>query len=327
MPPHDHLFKSLFRAFFRDLLLLLDAQLAAWLPAGAEVEFRDKELIPDSPQEEHRTVDLLGAIPDPVGGCQFLVHVEIERKAGKEIGRRLWDYSIRLRGHYPEASISLVVFLRGGPPGAVWQTHVEETAGLEVARFRYLSFGLSRLPAEHLLARPEPLAWGLAALARPGALGRARVKFEALKKIANAHIGEHHRLLLLNCVETYLPLKGRDAEEYASLASARRSPEMKAMQMTWADRIEAKGVEKGLSTGLEKGRKQGLKLGLEKGIEQGSLAAADRLRRTVVRLLRQRFGRVPAPLRKRLAAIRTVDELGAIADRIFEVQSIDELAK
>jgi flagellar biosynthesis/type III secretory pathway protein FliH len=125
----------------------------------------------------------------------------------------------------------------------------------------------------------------------------------------------------MNCVETYLPLKGRDAEEYASLASAQESPEIQAMQMTWADKIEAKGIKKGLAAGLEKGREQGLRLGMERG----SLAAADRLRRTVVRQLRQRFGRVPAPLRKRLTAIRMVDELGAIADRIFEVQSIEEL--
>jgi hypothetical protein len=124
VPPHDHLFKSLFRALFRDLLLLVDAQLAARLPAEAEVEFRDKELILDAPEEEHRVVDLLGAIPDPAGGCAFLVHVEIERKAGKEIGHRLWEYSIRLRSQHPEPSVSLVVFLRGGPPGVVWQTHV-----------------------------------------------------------------------------------------------------------------------------------------------------------------------------------------------------------
>jgi hypothetical protein len=297
VPPHDHLFKSLFRALFRDLLLLVDAKLAARLSPTAEVEFRDKELIPDSPKAEHRVVDLLAAIPDPAGGCAFLVHVEIERKAPKNIGRRLWDYSIRLRGRYPEPSVSLVVFLRGGPPGITWQVYTEETAGREVARFRYLSFGLSRLPAEHLLARPEPLAWGLAALAKPGALGRAWVKFEALRRIAGAKLREHHRFLLMNCVETYLPLKGRDAEEYASLAGAQESPEIRAMQMTWADKEIAKMEAK----------------------------VADRLRSTVIRQLGQRFGKVPARFAKRLAAIRTVDELGAIADRIFEVQSIDEL--
>ncbi len=309
MPLHDHLFKSLFYAFFRDLLLLVDAKLAAWLAPDAEVEFRDKELIPGSPEEEHRVVDLLAATQGPDGECVFLVHVEIERKAPKDIGPRLWDYSIRLRGHHSEPLVSLVVFLRGGPPGVLWQTHVEETAGLEVNRFRYLSFGLSKLPAEQLLARPEPLAWGLAALAKPGALGRARLKFEALRRIAGAQVSEHQRFLLLNCVETYLPLKGRDAEEYASLAGAPKSPETRAMQMTWADRIEAKGVKKGIKEGIAKGRGEG----------------ADRVRRTVVRLLGQRFGRVPLALQKRLAAIRSVDELSAIADRILEVQSFEEL--
>jgi hypothetical protein len=185
-------------------------------------------------------VDLLAAIPDPAGGCAFLVHVEIERKAPTNIGRRLWDYSIRLRGRHPEPSVSLVVFLRGGPPGPAWQAYTEETAGHEVARFRYLSFGLSRFPAEQLLARPEPLARGLAALAKPGALGRARVKFEALRRIASAKLRERHRFLLMNCVETYLPLKGRDAEEYASLASAQEPSEIRAMQVTWADKEKAK---------------------------------------------------------------------------------------
>jgi len=85
------------------------------------------------------------------------------------------------------------------------------------------------------------------------------------------------------------------------------------MQMTWADRIEAKGIVKGRREGLKEGRKEGR--------EEG----ADRVRSTVIRLIGQRFGDVPAPFQKRLAAIRSVDRLSAIADRIFEVQSIEEL--
>ena len=329
MPPHDHLFKALFRAFFRDLLALVDARLAACLLPEAKAEFRDKELIPDSPKEEHRVVDLLAAIPDPRGSLSLLVHVEIERGARKVIGRRLWDYSIRLRSLYPVPLVSLVVFLRGGPPGAVWQTHLERTAGHEVARFRYLSYGLSKLPAEQLLARPEPLAWGLAALAKPGALGRARVKIEALQRIASASMSERERYLLINCVETYLPLKGRDAEEYASLADAQRTPEIQTMQMTWADKIEARGMSKGRREGLKLGLKRGLEKGLEKGVEkgreQGSQAGVERLRQTVVRLLGQRFGKIPGPLHQRLNVIQTVDELSAIVDRILVVRSVEEL--
>ncbi len=301
MPPHDHLFKSLFRAFFRELLLLVDAQLVGRLPAEAEVEFRDKELVPEAPEEEHRIVDLLAVIPNSAESHAFLVHVEIERRAARDIGRRLWNYSNRLRGRYPEPSVSLVVFLRGGPPGAVWHTHLEETAGHEIHRFRYLSYGLSKLPAQELLDRPEPLAWGLAALAKVGSSERAKVKFEALKKIAATPMRADQRFLLINCVETYLPLNGRDAEEYASLAAAQESPEIQAMQMTWADKIEAKG--------LKKGREE----------------VAAVLRRMLIRQIGERFGQVPAPIQRRLNALRSVEKLSTVAERVFEVQSIEEL--
>src|SRR6185295_8445187 len=222
---HDHLFKSLFQAFFRDLLLLVDANLASRLASEAAVEFLDKELLPDFSDGEHRVVDLLAAIPDSAGRRALLVHVEIERTARKAIGQRLWRYSLHLRVRHPEPLVSIVVFLRGGPPGSAWGAHVEETAGEEVVRFRYLSFVLSKLPAETLLARPEPLAWALAALARPSPLGRAQLKLEALRKIAGVQIRESERLLLINCVETYLTLNGREAEEYASLCGAQESPE------------------------------------------------------------------------------------------------------
>ena len=142
-----------------------------------------------------------------------------------------------------------------------------------------------------------------------------------MKKIASASLSERERYLLINCVETYLPLKGRDAEEYASLATAQESPEIQAMQMTWADKIEARGMSKGRKEGL----KLGLRRGLERGLEQGSQAAVERLRQTVVRLLGQRFGKVPDPLQDRLAALQTVDELSAIVDRILVVRSIEEL--
>ncbi|HXU46849.1 MAG TPA: DUF4351 domain-containing protein, partial [Thermoanaerobaculia bacterium] len=227
----------------------------------------------------------------------------------KRIGQRLWNYWLQLRVRHPEPLISLVVFLSGGPPGAAWGVHVEETIGEEDVRFRYRSYGISKLPAADLLARPEPLAWALAALAKPGPLGRARLKLEALHKIAKAQVRESERLLLINCVETYLTLNGGEAEEYASLSRAHESPEIQTMELTWADRIEAKGIEKG----LEKGR--------EGALQEG----ADRLRRTVLRLLGQRFGEVPSLLRERLAAMRSVDELSEIADRILEVQSIEEL--
>ncbi len=139
----------------------------------------------------------------------------------------------------------------------------------------------------------------------------------ALTKIAAAPIDEHQKLLLVNCVETYLPLKGRDAEEYASLAAAQDSPEIRAMQMTWADKIEAKGLKKGLREGRKEGRQEGR--------EEGREEVAAVLRRMLIRQIGQRFGEVPSAIQQRLNALQSVEKLSTVADRVFEVQSIEEL--
>jgi len=311
---HDRLFKNLFRAFFLDLLALADGELATGLSRDGIV-FLEKELSL-VPEGKRREVDLLAAIPDHSGETRLLVHLEIEKQARSTIARRLWRYSLHLHLRHREPLVSMVVFLRGGPPGPTWAVHVEEARGRETTRFSYLSFGLSRLPAETLLARPEPLAWGLAALARPGALGRVGLKLELLRRIAGAKIGEVERLLLVNCVETYLQLTGREVAEFDSQRS-RDSQEVEEMELTWADQIEARGIEKGIARGIEKGLERGLETGLEQGV--------DRLRQTVLRLLAQRFGPVSPKLRRRVEALRSLDELGAIADRILEVQAIGEL--
>ena len=189
MTSHDQLWKDLFRAFFPDLLFLLDPDLAARLVGHlgpGNITFLDKEVFHDLPEGERREVDLLAEIPDRAGGRKFRVHVEIEKRCSGEIGRRLARYSYYLYLRDPGPAVSIVVFLRGGPPGVRWTDHVERAFDREIHRFRYLSFGLSKLPAQTLLDRPEPLAWALAALTRAGKMGKARLKLELLRKIATA---------------------------------------------------------------------------------------------------------------------------------------------
>jgi hypothetical protein len=321
---HDQLFKDLFRSLFRDLLSLADAdpkaRLARALGPGA-VKFLDKEVFQDFPAGRRHAVDLLVEVPKRRGRPTFLIHVEIENDYRSDFGRRLKRYSYQLHLRHDVPIVSLVVFLRGGRPGAHWVDRPERVLGQEIQRFRYLSFGLSRLPAEDLLDRSEPLAWALAALAKPGEIGRARLKIELLRKIATAAVGENERFLLTNCVETYLQLTGRDAQEYFELRHAQENPEIEAMEMTWADRIGAQYLQKGVEQGLEKGLQEGLEQGLERGLERG----AELLRHTLLRQLGQRFGEVSPKIRKRIEAIGSLDELGGIADRVLEVESIEEL--
>jgi len=320
MTSHDQLWKDLFRTFFPDLLFLLDSDLAACLvgnlsPGG--FTFLDKEVFHDLPEGERREVDLLAEIPDRAGGRKFRVHVEIEESFGGKIGRRVARYSHHLYLRHPGPVISIVVFLHGGPAGALWTDYVERAFEREIHRFNYLSLGLSKLQAQTLLDRPEPLAWALASLTRPGKMGRARLKLELLRKIATAPVSEVERFLLANAVETYLQLAGRQAEEYAALRLAEENPEVEAMEMTWAERMAADYQKKF--------REEGVLLGLEQGLERGLGKGAERLRSTLLRQLGQRFGKVPPAVRARIEAIDSLDELGGLTDRILEVKSLEEL--
>ncbi|MEP7010677.1 MAG: hypothetical protein ABJC13_10170 [Acidobacteriota bacterium] len=316
MNRHDQMFKDLFRAFFPELVRLADPGLASRLAEDfglRAITFLDKEVFHDLPEGRRREADLLAEIPSGSGERKPLVHVEIERQFRTSISRRLWRYSFQICLYYARPVVSIVVFLRGGPPGAQWTVCAEQAFDEEIHRFRFLSLGLSRMPAEILLDRPEPLAWALASLALPGKLGRARLKLALQRKIASSRIGEAKKFLLTNCVETYLQLAGREATEYAALRAAEPTPEVEAMELTWADRMQAQYEQ----AGLQKGMERGMEKGMEKGIE--------RLRSTLLRQIGQRFGAVSPATRRRIEAISSLDELGGFTDRILEVSSIDEL--
>jgi flagellar biosynthesis/type III secretory pathway protein FliH len=116
-------------------------------------------------------------------------------------------------------------------------------------------------------------------------------------------------------------LRGRQAEEYDRLRDLGVNREVRAMQMTWAERMEAeytqKGIKQGLAEGLGKGIEQGLAQGLGKGIEA--------LRNVVLHQMKQRFGSVPETVRSKVEAIQEIEPLSDLAEKVLEVDSIDEM--
>ncbi len=313
MTRHDQLFKELIRSRFREFLHLAAPPLATGLPADAEFSFLDKEGFLDFPEGKRHEVDLLVEVFDRTAEGKFLIHIEIETYFRTNMGRRLARYSHQLFLRHPCPAISIVVFLHGCPAGTQWTDRAEWVLDLEVHTLRYFSLGVSRLSAETLLERPEPLAWALAALARSGKIGRGRLKLELLRKIASASADEAVRFLLTNCVETYLQLTGREAEEYATLRATKATPEVEAMEMTWADRMAAQYMQ------------QYMQQGMEQGIEKGIQKATERFRNTLLRQLGKRFGEVSPAVRERVEEIGSLDELEGLADRLLEVKSIEEL--
>ena len=202
MTSHDQLVKEILRAFFADFLLLVLPGVAKRLRLGKQ-GFLDKELFTDWPHGKRREVDLLARVP--VRGTKVspvLVHVEIEAKARAGMDLRMWGYHMQICLRHCLPVVPVVLILRGGPAGVRREMRTESFAGFQTNVFRYHAVGLSRCQAEDYVARPEPLAWALAALMRPGHRSKAELKMACLRRIAAADLTGVQRFLLVNFVET-----------------------------------------------------------------------------------------------------------------------------
>ena len=321
MTSHDQLAKNLFRNFFSDFLRLAAPDVAAQLRLDG-ADFQDKQEFTDWPAGERREMDLLAAIPildrDADGSeTHILIHIEIEAEARAGMAERLWQYYMQLRLRHGRTVVPLLVNLRGGKPGVHREELSEGFGEPATARFSYRAFSLSGCLSEEYLSRPEPLAWALAALMRPGRWSRAEQKIECLRRIALADLPTNDRFLLGNWVETYLQLDERDLAEYERLRDLVVNTEVRAMEMTWAEKMEVEYTEKGVQRGLQQGVAQGIAQGVAQGVEA--------LHRVVLRLLSQRFGAVPETVQRKVEAIDSMDSLSNLAAKVLEAKSIDDM--
>lgn len=304
---HDQLFKTLLRRFFGDFVrIVLPEAMSLRLRLEAP-RFLDREHFTDVVEGEERRLDLVAQIETTGGETELLVvHVEVEARARQAMGRRMWRYAMQLRLRHRKPVVPIVLYLRGGPVDVLAATVEERFEDQHLASFTYFAFGLSRSEAPEYLDRPEPLAWALAALMRRRELSPARHKLACLRRIARAPLDDAGRFLLVNCVETYVQLNDEGREEYEKLLADEPNREVTIMEMTWADTLEAKGVEKGIQKGLEKGRLEGM-------------------RTVVLGQLERRFGPLPKKTRRQIGAMSSSEELSHLADRVLDARSLDDL--
>jgi Putative transposase, YhgA-like len=319
--PHDRIFKGLLRAFLTDFLSLVAPD---WVPRLdlARAVFLDKELFSYRPGNRRRELDLLARVPSREGGGSFLlIHVEVEARARREMARRLRGYRAQIQARHDETVLSIVVFLRRGRPGVRIETLAENLAGPGLGSFHYFAFGVAGCSAAEYLERPEPLSWALAALMDPGAWSRAELKAACLRRIAKLDPAGEESYLLVNCVEMYLQLTPEEDLELSSLWRRERT-EVRAMAMTWMEKLEFKGRVEGLEEGKKEGRREGLKEGRREGRKEGLRQGAQGV---LLDLLGKRFGPLPEGVRQRVEEIASTSRLRRLAQRALSARSLEEM--
>jgi hypothetical protein len=317
VPDHDQHFKRLLQTCFGDLLRIVVPKLAPRLQVDRPT-FLHQEQFTDVPEGEHRRLDLVAQVSSIRGNPEcVLVHVEVEAKARKAMGLRLFRYAMQLYLRHGRPILPVVLYLRGGKAGVTEEVETIRVLGKTLMTFRYFAFGLSRSQAASYLSRPEPLAWALAALMRRGRSSLAEHRVACLSPIAEVKIDDARRFLLANCVATYVQLDESGWEEYQALLDDERNGKVATMERTLLT-----NADRAAQQGFEQGREQGIELGIERGREQGREQGR---REVLLDLLGRRFGPLPDATLRRLQALRSPEELGRLAERILDARSLDDL--
>ena len=295
---HDKIFKQLLRVFLEDFLRLVAPQALERLDLSSP-ELLDKELFVEGPHGRRRELDLLVRVRT-TGGSPYLIHVEIEARASPKMELRLWRYRNQIQARYDTPVLTIVVNLKRGRPGVCLKTW-ESSLGPGFQEPQYISFGLAGCRAAEYLARPEPLAWALAALMDPGSWSRAELKMACLRRIAGLR-GRVDPFLLVDCVENYLQLDVREVAEFEGLRSRRENREVRAVAMTWSEKLKDTGRTEGIAQGAQKGARQILLVQLT-----------------------ERFGPLPESTRRQVEEIGSLQRLTRLAKRVLTAGSLEEM--
>ncbi len=294
----------------------VDKQLFADPPSGVA---REVDLLAEVPLRPPTAADIAGRVatldaPEPTeaaavagadaGRALVAIHIEVQAQRDPSFVWRELEYYALLRRVrslpiIPIALFPLVDVLghqqgqgRGRRPveGYEMVTQQDAALGHPLLSFSFLAVTLRMLDAAVYLGRPQALAGALAALMRqPASMSASQYKLACLRRIIEGTevAREEERKLLVNVVESYLPLAGQEAEAFERLL----------------DEPEQQGV------------RQSMKTWLEQHEEIGEARGAVRVKQDdILRVLELRFRTVPAPVVER---VRHLDDMAAL-DALLE---------
>ncbi|MFM9965216.1 MAG: Rpn family recombination-promoting nuclease/putative transposase [Planctomycetaceae bacterium] len=310
---HDQIFKLLIEAFFREFLWLFCPIEAAQIDFQ-HVEFLREEIFTDVRRGRRKRLDLVAKVRLKRGGERYiLVHFEFEAShKDQDFPRRMYEYFSLLFLRHGLPIVPIAVF----SDASDWTVPVPDFFELTLSpksrvRFDYHLIKLSQLDYRHFLESDNPLAFALMAKMKYTRRERVRLKADFLRLILRAGIDPARQSLLLEFVETYMPLVPTEQIQFIQLVQIDETyQEVKQMVTTY----EKTGIKKGRKEGIKEGRKEGM----EKGMEKGRLEA-------LTLLLEKRFPMLPEDVRRKVERIHSRQRIDELLLAVLTAKSLSEL--
>ncbi len=285
---HDQLIKSLIEAFFEHLVRLFAPDAAAQMDFS-RVEFLPTEQFTDPPTGGRSRPDVPAKVGLLSGEEAFVVvHWEAQEQPDA-LPRRMFNYYTVLRRDHdlPVLSIALLFYTPKDATGIDVAEYVEDCLGWETLRFRYRQIVVPQLDAATYLAGDNPAGWALAVRMKLKGLKPFNILVTMVDKLPAAQLPQGKAWMAWAYAESYARLPKEEKEMLKEL--------------------------------LRQRKKQGEELTV---IEELRLEGKQHL---ILRQMRRKFGDVPEAVVKRLEAIMDDDVLDALADRILDANSLEDM--
>jgi hypothetical protein len=257
----------------------------------SQVTFLEQEMATDVGSGRQRTLDLIAQVGTKGGEVELvLIHVEFEARYERDFPPRMFeDYGLLRRRHRIPV-LPIVIYITGGRGEDKWEEYRDEWLGETIALLRFLRLRLKGLKAREVVQEANPLTAALGVLGDRRGADLAALKVASLERIGRSRLDEARQYLLLNFVETYLPLQAAEERRYQEMLAREEHQVAKHVEMTWGDRMRLEGK-----------------------------------REAVLTVLRSRFTVVPEELARRIEAIQAEADLERLLERAAIVSHPDEL--
>ena len=310
---HDAFWKEALDLFLPEAIALFLPDLHAAIDWERGYRSLDGELLPDETDDAtgRRYPDRVYEVHLKTGETvALLIHFEVQSRPEAGFALRMFVYRVRLFLKYRHPIVSIAI-LADRDPGFRPTEYRDQAFGNDL-RFRYHTIKL-----RDFLARIEELedlenVFGFVVTLRLVDLldltdeERYRRKRALLRKLVTKQVGRERLLALTRLLagSIMLPqnLKARFRDDIRKVATENDMPFMTPYE------IDA----------LEKGRAEGRTEGRTEGLVQAK-------RDDIVRILRIRFGGVPATVASRIAAIDDLASLDRLLERAVVVRELGEL--
>jgi hypothetical protein len=221
-----------------------------------------------------------------------LIHVDFEARYERDFPAQMFEDYGMLRRRHRIPVLPIVVYITGGRGPDKWEEYRDQWLDETIAFLRFLRLRLKGLKAREVLRESNPLAAALAVLGDRRGADLAVLKVRSLQTIGRSRLDEARQWVLVNFVETYLPLRTAEEQRYQEMLAQEEHRMAKQVQSTWGDRMR----------------------------QEGAFLTKKEL---LLRALRARFAFVPQDLTQQIEALQDEVALDLLFDRALTATDLD----